>query len=383
MCLKTAEAREMRRNKMRKISGVRIIVMCLLLSLLSCQKTDQNEEVLEESSAATPVKIFVVKRAEISERLFNTGLIQAWKEITITPDIGGKIDKIHVEEGDMVKQGQLLAELDTRAFRLQLERAEAGVMVAEANLEDAKRNMDRMERLNAENAVSEQQYEKIKLLYKAAGAQLQQAVAVLNLANHNIEVSRMRAPFNGVVASLNAEVGDVINPMMGGFFPNEGILTLMDYSRIKIEVEASQRDASRIEKGQLTRVEVAAFPGRAFPGRVSLVNQMADPQSKKFSVVVVLENQERLLKPNTFGDVTFIIGVQKNVLVIPPKAVLEKSYVFIVQGETVKKVSVTLGFQNQDFVEVTSGLKEGDRVIIEGNFGLEEGTHIDVLEVIK
>ena len=368
---------------MRKISGVRIIVMCLLLSLLSCQKTDQNEEVLEESSAATPVKIFVVKRAEISERLFNTGLIQAWKEITITPDIGGKIDKIHVEEGDMVKQGQLLAELDTRAFRLQLERAEAGVMVAEANLEDAKRNMDRMERLNAENAVSEQQYEKIKLLYKAAGAQLQQAVAVLNLANHNIEVSRMRAPFNGVVASLNAEVGDVINPMMGGFFPNEGILTLMDYSRIKIEVEASQRDASRIEKGQLTRVEVAAFPGRAFPGRVSLVNQMADPQSKKFSVVVVLENQERLLKPNTFGDVTFIIGVQKNVLVIPPKAVLEKSYVFIVQGETVKKVSVTLGFQNQDFVEVTSGLKEGDRVIIEGNFGLEEGTQIDVLEVVK
>lgn len=368
---------------MRKISGAGIIVMSLLLSFLSCQKTDQNEEVLEESSAATPVKIFVVKRAEISERLFSTGLIQAWKEITITPDIGGKIDKIHVEEGDMVRQGQLLAELDTRAFRLQLEQAEAGVVVAEANLEDAKRNMDRMERLNAESAVSEQQYEKIKLLNKAAGAQLQQAGAVLNLAKHNVEVSRMRAPFSGVVASRNAEVGDVINPMMGGFFPNEGILTLMDYSRIKLEVEVSQRDATRIEKGQFAQVEVAAFQGRVFSGRVSLVNQTADPQSKKFTVVVVLENRDLLLKPNTFGDVTFIVGVHEDVLVIPPKAVLEKSFVFVVQGETVKKVSVTLGFQNQDFVEVISGLKEGDRVISEGNFGLEEGTRIDVLDVVK
>lgn len=357
--------------------------MCLLLSLLSCQKTGQNKEVLEDRSVATPVKAFAVKRTEISERLLNTGLIQAWKEITITPDIGGKIDKIHVEEGDMVKQGQLLAELDTRAFRLQLEQAEAGVVVAEANLEDAKRNMDRMERLSVESAVSEQQYEKIKLLYEATGAQLQQARAVLNLAKHNVEVSRMRAPFSGVVASRNAEVGDVINPMMGGFFPNEGILTLMDYSRIKLEVEVSQRDASRIEKGQFAQVEVAAFQGRAFPGRVSLVNQTADPRSKKFSVVVVLENQELLLKPNTFGDVTFIVGVHEDVLVIPPKAVLEKSYVFVVQGETVKKVGVTLGFQNQDFVEVTSGLKEGDRVIIEGNFGLEEGAQIDVLEVVK
>ncbi len=368
---------------MRKLLGTGICVVCLLLSLLSCQKAGQNEEVVKDRSVPTPVKTFAVKRAIISENLQNTALIQAWKEITIIPDIGGKIDKIHVEEGDMVKQGQLLAELDTRAFRLQLAQAEAGVVVAEANREDGKRNMDRMERLNAESAVSEQQYEKIKLLYEAAEAQLQQARAIVNLAKHNVEVSRMRAPFSGVVASKNADVGDVINPMMGGFFPNEGILTLMDYSRIMLEVEVSQRDAARIEKGQFAQVEVAAFPGRSFPGRVSLVNQTADPQSKKFAVEVVLENQELLLKPNTFGDITFVVAVHENVLVIPPKAVLEKIYVFVVQGETVKKVSVTLGFQNQDFVEVTSGLKEGDLVITEGNFGLEEGTRIDVLEVVK
>ncbi len=370
-------------SKLSKLSGTGLLVLCLFLSFLSCQKTGQNKDVMENRSMATPVKTFVVKRESISEKFFSTGLIQAWKEITITPDIGGKIDKIHVKEGDMVKHGQLLAELDTRAFRLQLEQAEAGVLVADANREDAKRNMARMERLNTEKAVSEQQYEKIKFLYEASEAQLRQAQAVLNLAKHNVEVSRMRAPFNGVVASINADVGDVINPMMGGFFPNEGILTLMDYSRIKITVEVSQRDAARIEKGQFAHVEVAAFPGRSFPGSVSLVNQTADAQSKKFAVEVQLENQDRLLKPNTFGDITIIVAVHENVLVIPIKAVLEKNYVFVVQEETGKKVDVTLGLQNQDFIEVTSGLKVGDWVIIEGNFGLEEGTQIDVVEVIK
>lgn len=368
---------------MRKTLGMAAIAGSLFLFCLACGKPNQNRDSKVDRSIATPVKVFVVKSENISEKLSNTGLIHAWKEITIIPDIGGKIDTILVEEGDMVKQGQLLAELDTRAFRLQLGQADAGVAVAEANYRDARRNLDRMEHLNTESAVSEQQYEKIKLLFEAAEAQLLQAKAMLDLAKHNVEVSRMRAPFSGVVASKNAEVGDVINPMMGGFFPSEGILTLMDYSRIKIEIEVTQRDAARIEKGQTAYVEVDAYPGKIFSGHVSLVNQTADPQSKKFAVVVELENQELMLKPNTFGDVTFVVGVQTNALVVPPKAVLENGFVFIVQGESVKKISVTLGFKNQDFVEVTSGLREGDLVIIEGNFGLEEGTQIDVLEVVK
>ena len=363
---------------------VNISVMTVFfLGCFACQQPAQREEVSEDRSVATPVKVFEVQRRSISERLFHTGSISAWKKITITPDIGGKIEKIHVKEGAWVKKGQILAELDTRAFRIQLEQAEAGVAVAEANYSDAKRNLDRMERLSAEKAVSEQQYEKVKLLYKAADAQLQQARAGLSLAKHNVEVSIMRAPFEGVVAAIDAEVGEVINPMMGGFFPNEGILTLVDYSLVKIEVEVSQRDALRIKEDQTAYVEVTAFPEKKFSGRVSLVNQTANPQSKKFTVEVRLENEGLELKPNTFGDVTFIVGQQEDALVVPPQAILDKGFVLVIEGDDVKKVSVTLGFQNKDFVEVRSGLTEGDLVIIEGNLGLEEGTPIDVLEVVK
>ena len=220
---------------MKKIIMTKILILALAgLFLFSCQPPGPQEEAAgEESFGAAPVKVYRVKAQRVSDKLYYTGLIEAWKEINITPDVGGKMAAIHVEEGDRVREGQLLAELDTRAIRLQLDQAKAGVAVTEANYKDAKRNRDRMERLSREKAVSEQQYEKIKLAFEAAEAQLQQATAALNLADHQLEVALMKAPFNGVIAAKYIEVGDIINPMMGG----PGVMTLVDFYRIKITID--------------------------------------------------------------------------------------------------------------------------------------------------
>jgi len=377
-------ARDTWRNKMKKIAMARVFVaLVLFLFFLSCRPQNKEEISKEESFGATPVKVFKVKKQKISEKLFYTGVIEAWKKINITPDLGGKIAKIHVEEGDKVKKGQLLAELDTRAIRLQLEQARAALAVAEANYKDAQRNMDRMERLRREKAVSDQQYEKIKLAYEAAEAQLQQARAAVNLASHNLDVSLMKAPFSGVVASKNAEVGDVINPMMGGFSPTSGVLTLMDFSRVNVEIDLSHQDVVRIKKGQVAQLKVMAFPDRVFQGEVSLVNITADPLSKKFKVKVRIDNPDLILRPNTFGEVTLEVSTHEDALVIPQKAVLENRYVFLARGNNTERKEVTLGLQNSDKVEIVKGLKEGDMVIVEGNYGLEDGAEIDIKEVIK
>lgn len=363
--------------------GVPFALFFLVMFIDACRPSGQSEEPAEQSFGAAPVKVFAVRKQKISEKLLHTGLIEAWREINITPDIGGKIAKIHVAEGARVNEGQLLAELDTRAIRLQLEQAEAGLAVVEANFNDAKRNKERMERLNEEKAVSEQQYEKIRLAYEAAEAQLQQARAAGNLAKHNLEVSLMRAPFAGVVASKNAEVGDVINPMMGGFSPQSGVLTLMDFSRVKIAIDVSQQDAVRIRKGQTALVTVTAYPGRSFEGRVSLVNLTADAMTKKFKVEVVAANSELMLRPNTYGEVTFVVDTHEDALVIPQQAVLENTYVFVTLEDTVERRDVVLGLQNTERVEVVQGLQEGDLVVVEGNFGLQPGIKIDIKEVIR
>jgi len=228
--------------------------------------------------------------------------------------------------------------------------------------------MERMERLRQEKAVSDQQYEKIRLAYEAAEAQFQQAKAALNLAKHQLEVSLMKAPFTGIVASKNADVGDVINPMMGSFSPSSGVLTLMDFSRVKIEVEVSQNDIVHIKKGQPAWLKISALPDKVFPGKVSLVNLAADPVTKKFKIKITADNPDLVLRPNTFGEATLEISSHEQALAVPQKAVLEGGYVFVAQGNKALKRKVTLGLQNSDLVEIVKGISEGELVIIEGNY---------------
>jgi RND family efflux transporter MFP subunit len=194
----------------------------------------------------------------------------------------------------------------------------------------------------------------------------------------------MRAPFSGVIASKNAEVGDVINPMMGGFGSGAGgVLTLMDYSRVKLVVAVSSEDIGRIRKGQEAVLRVGSFPGRDFRGSVNVVNLTADPLSKKFGVEVVIANGDGALRPGTFGDLVFEVQSHENALVVPQTAVLENAYVFVVDGGKAAKKTVALGIQNTTMVEILDGLAEGDAVVVEGNFGLEEGAAVQVLEEVK
>ena len=369
---------------MKKSLGLKIFIIIFTVSFLfSCRSPQQENKTKKESFGSATVKVYKVKRQKISEKLHFTGLIEPWRKIDITPEIAGKVAKIYVNEGDKVVKGQLLAELETRATRLQLEQAQAALAVAEANFKDAKRNMDRMERLRQEKAVSEQQYEKIKLAYEGAEARLQQAQAALNLAKHQLEVSLMRAPFSGVVASKNADVGDVINPMMGSFSPTSGVLTLVDFSKVKIEIEVSQNDIVHIKKGQTSWIKISALPDKVFPGKVSLVNLAADPVSKKFKIEITAANPDLLLRPNTFGQVTLEISSREQALVVPQKAVLEGNYVFVAEGNKAIKRKVSLGLQNSDLVEIVKGVSEGELVIVEGNYGLEDQSAIDIKEVIK
>lgn len=366
-----------------KIRGKIILALIAFWLISSCRPPEQKEEMKEELFGAASVKVVEVKKQKISEKLNYTGTIEARRKINITPDVAGKITRIYVEEGDRVREGQLLAELDTRAIRLQLEQAEAALAVAEANYKDAHRNLERMERLKKEKAVSDQQYEQVRLLFESAEAQQQQARAALNIARHQLDVSMMEAPFSGIIASKNAEVGDVINPMMGGFVPTSGVVTLMDFSQVKIEVDVSQSDITRIKKGQPAFLNVTALPDRVFEGRVSLVNMTADPMSKKFKVEVMIDNPELILRPNTFGEVTLEVSSHENALVIPQAAIIEDRYVFIAQENRAQRRDVRLGLQNTELVEVLSGVEEGELVIVEGNYGLEDGTEIEIKEVLR
>jgi RND family efflux transporter MFP subunit len=365
---------------MKKATPLLTIVGLFLVSMLwtACGSRKSQDKPAAESLNVIPVQAVSVVRQKVSERLTYTGTLEAWRKINITPETGGKVAKIHVEEGQRVEKDQLLAELDTESLSFQLKQAEAALAVADANLKNATRNKERMDRLFTEKAVSDAQVEQVKLGYEAAKAQFEQAQAAVNLVRHALDVSIMKAPWNGIVASKNAEVGDVINPMMGSFSPLSGVLTLVDYSRIKITVEVSQSDVVRIRKGQPAVVRISGAETKDIPGTVAVVNSTADPLARKFRVEVLADNPDLVLRPGTFGSVLFEVQSRDNALVVPQKAILDNTHVFVVENGRAARRDVTLGLRNTLVVEVVAGLKEGERVIVEGNYGLIAGTPVEV-----
>ena len=356
-----------------------------LAAAIACKKPAATTAEQAETYGAAPVKVYKVDRARITEKITYTGTLEALTKINITPEVGGKIARIYAEAGDRVAKGQLLAELETDSIRLQLRQAEAGVAVAEASHADALRNRERMDRLIKENAVSEQQREKVQLAYDAAAAQLEQARAGLNLAKHALDVSIMKAPFSGVIASKNAEVGDVINPMMGGFGGGAGgVLTLMDYSKIKLVVAISSEDIGRIRKGQEAILRVAAFPGRDFRGSVTRRQPdggPADQEVRRRSRLRQLRTRppaRDVRRPRLRGPVARerpgrpAEGRPRELLRLRrPRPARPSSK------------TVTLGPPEHDHGRDPRGLAEGDVVIVEGNYGLDEGSAVQVLEEVK
>lgn len=354
------------------------------IGLLNCRSSSKPEtKGAAKEIGSTPVRVVKLEPRALIDRLTFTGTIEPWKKINIVPDISGKVARIYVKEGDRVEQGQLLAELDTQSLRLQLRQAEAAGAAARANFEDAKKNKERMDRLFQEKAVSEQQYEKIKLAYEAAQAQLDQAEAALSLLRHNLEISRMKAPFSGVVASKNANEGDVINPMMGSFSPTSGVLTLMDFSRVKMAIEISAVDIPKVKKGQIAEVRVPNLPDQVFAGMVHLVTLTAEPATKKFKAEVVVDNPDLLLRPGTFGEVVIEVARKEKALVIPQKAIIDNRFVFVFDNGKAVKKEVTLGLQTGQEAEVLTGLGAGDLVIVEGNFGLVNGSPVTLLGEVQ
>jgi len=154
----------------------------------------------------------------------------------------------------------------------------------------------------------------------------------------------------------------------------------MDFAKVKIVLDVAENDALRLRRGQPARLRVPSFPGREFPGEVTIANSTADPATKKFRVEALFDNAGGELRPGTFGEVVLEVSTHESVLAVPQKAVLDNSYVYLIQAGKAVKRPVTLGLQNSTVVEVLEGLAEGDVVIVEGNYGLGDGAPVRVAE---
>jgi RND family efflux transporter MFP subunit len=347
------------------------LLLVLSFSLVTCGGNDHKNV----ESIAIPVEIQVAERTTYTEQLVYSGILRPIKEMKLMSDIPGKVYKLYVDEGTKVKKGQLLAEMDTKTIRLRLAQAKAGLSVAKARHNSAKRDWERFERLRGEEAVSEQQAEKITLAYEAAQAQLQQAEAALNIALHSEDVSLINAPFDGIISAKYVDEGDMINPQMsmGG---KVAVFSIMDYSKIEVKIEVAERHIKRFKKGMKALLKTNTDPDKVYTGLVNAINYAADPMSRSFSVKVVFDNSDFQLLPNTVGDISVVLFEKPNTYSFPLTTLIEGKYVYTVNKGKAVRNEVRIGHLSETNIEVSEGISAGDTVITKGSYALREGSRI-------
>ena len=348
-------------------------------------------------SREKPVAVIVkaVDVGVVQETVTNTraGTIEACRRAGISPSIGGQISSLPVKEGELVKKGQVLMELWNENFMAQYELAKSEVKAATAmakqtcvRAEVAKRESERQEKLKKKNLSSEEAVDRAdgearaqKAACNAARATTEVSKARLTVIQAELDRTRLIAPFSGVVAEVNGEVGEFVTPSPVGI-PTPPAVDLMDISCLYVSAPIDEVDAPRIRVNMKVNISLDAFPGEVFSGTVKRIAPYVlevEKQARTVDVEVDFICQQDCMNmlPGYSADIEVILDEKGNVSRIPTEAILEGNKVLVLTaGNLLEQREIKTGLSNWVWTQITEGLSAGDEVVVSiEREGVEDG----------
>ena len=343
-------------------------IVALAFALSACapdgvagDKTTDGKDEKTKAEAAIPVEVAQPTRGEMLAMYSGTATLEAEADAEVIAKVGGEVRRIFVEEGDVVRAGQVLAQLDDRQLRLQAAQTRAARAKAE-------RDFTRQVELHDKGLVSAGAFENLKY-------DLDNQVAADDLAQLNLSYSEIRAPFAGIVAIRHIKVGQEI--AIG-----EKIFRVTDPTPLKANVFVPERELARLKPGQPATISVDALAGRNFPATVKLVSPVVDAATATFKVTLEVNDPKGDLKPGMFSRVGIVFERRAEALTIPRVALLDtdgSANVFVVTAGKAEQRSIKTGLSNAGRVEVVDGLKGGEQVVVVGQNGLKDGNPVRVV----
>jgi len=329
-----------------------------------------------------------------------SGYVTARRQATVSSKLTGKVIEVLIEEGLEVEEGQLLARLDNSIAKANLRLVEAQEGSAEKQLEEtkvriheARLDYDRMVRLTSDEVASKQDLDR-------AQAQLQSLEARLLVLEQEVDVARravvlrkqelddtdIRAPFDGVVVSKNAQPGEMISPVSaGGGFTRTGICTIVDMSSLEVEVDVNEAYITRVNAGQPVESVLDAYPDWRIPSHVITIIPTADRQKATVRVRIGFDERDERILPDMGVKVSFIsdedVPASTAILTIPRSALRrdgEQDIVYVVNGDAVERRAVRVGVAEGDSVQLASGVAAGEEVVVAGPEELSDGARIRI-----
>src|SRR5688572_3310178 len=323
------------------------------------------------------VELGSVKRGDVAAHLTVVGNLIGLQTVDIAPRTSGRLLSVNVQLGDRVRRGQVLAKVEDREIVEQVRAAEASQEVAkatirqrEADLNVSQLNFERSKNLLTRGLLAKQALDDAESRYLASVAQLDLSKAQLSQNDArlqelriNLQHTSVTSPVDGFVGKRNVDPGAMVNT-------NTAIASVVQISRLKLIVNVVEKDLRMVTAGDTGIVEVDAYPGEKFNGRIARVAPVLDPATRTASIEIEIPNGDARLKPGMYARISLTVEERKNTLVAPKNAVIDfenKRGVWMPsEDRRAQFVPVTLGIEGPEQIEILAGLKEGDRFVTTG-----------------
>jgi RND family efflux transporter MFP subunit len=330
-----------------------------------------------------------------------SGYVTARRRATVSSKVTGRVTEVNVEEGMQVREGQVLARLDSSTLRAaldlsraQLEAARRAVPESEVRLEEARITLRRHQQLRKDGLTTPADLDQAEAEVNSISARINSLREQINVAERQVEVQQaalddtiIRAPFSGVAISKDAQPGEMVSPVSaGGGFTRTGICTIVDMRSLEIEVDVNESYINRVTPDQPVTAILDAYPDWQIPGKVITTVPTADRQKATVLVRIGFNELDPRILPDMGIKVTFLRdadddapSTQQAVTLVPKAAVREENgtaYAFVVRQDTVERRAIQTGGTDGERLEVIAGLKGGDRVVVSPPTELAEGLPI-------
>jgi RND family efflux transporter MFP subunit len=346
--------------------------LCSVAVVVAVLTVQSSCEWFRPQAPATPVQTIRPKRGEIVRRITLPGNVMAYQEATLYAKVAGYLKTINVDKGDTVKEGDLLAEIEAPEMLADLVKAKAE---AEAAQLDYKRVSEAQKK--ASDLVMPQTVDAAKAKSGVAVAGVQRIETLLSYA-------KITAPFSGVITKRWVDPGALIPaPTSSGAAKSAAVVTLMDFSTVRIDVAIPDTEAPFVKKDLPVKVTVDELPDRMFKGAITRFAYALDESTKTMATEIDISNPDLALRPGMWAGVEIELQRKENALLIPAEALVtekNKNSLFIVRDGKAQKVSLTTGFDDGVNVEILKGCGPDNAVIIAGKQAVTDGQKVRAIE---
>ena len=358
-------------------SFLAIGLLLAALGAAACGSRTEAESTATPVARTVPVRTATVQTRDLVESLTLTGTLNPRSQVVVVSELSARLERVLKNEGDRVTRGQPLAVLDEADYKLSRDRATAMLSVADANRAHAKAEKDRADSLLKTGGITDKDHLSAEVAVQVADASYAQAASEVAIAERQLSRAQITSPLSGRVTKRQAEAGAMVQA-------GTPIYTIVDDSTFEFRAAVASGDFGKLKVGETVTVTADALPGFTTNGRVDRIAPQIETRSRSFEVVILVPGRPELVS-GLFARAQVHVRDVPGSLVVPPAALVRdgadpsRAQTFVVVGGKAERRDVAVGVEVADAVQVTSGLKAGDVVVVDPPSALGPGTQVQVV----